>query len=58
MSHCVSKVHERFFQINILFLVVSYLLFEEEVFFPQLHYGVKEIVNLSGQFLNRIFCII
>ena len=57
MGHCVSKIHELFFEIKILFLIVRNLLFEEKVLFSQLDNCVKEIVDLSSQIIYRQFCV-
>ena len=49
------EIEVGFLKIKILFLIVSDLLFQEKVLFPQLHNGIEEIIHLSRHVFDGYF---
>ena len=49
------EIEVGFLKIKILFLIVSDLLFQEKVLFPQLHNCIEEIIHLSRHVFDGYF---
>ena len=48
----------RFLKIKILLLIVSDLLLQEKILFPQLHNGIEEIIHLCRHVFDGYFSTI